>query len=75
VSSTDRDNNNGNRDNNRAVDAQTRERLRTASWWTFGGTVVSMLAAIGGALLGPYEIVTRRGYTRRDYATRVTAAP
>lgn len=55
---------------NRNVDRQTRERLQSASWWTFGGTILSMLAAIGGALLGPYEIVPRRVYVKREYSGR-----
>ena len=67
---------NGGRDdnqNNAGVDRDTRERLQAASWWTFGGTVLSVLAAIGGALLGPYEIVARRD-DRRGYA-RTTTVP
>jgi hypothetical protein len=61
------------RDNEGSVDTQvadrvTRERLQSASWWTFGGTILSMLAAIGGALLGPYEFVSRRTYVRREYS-------
>jgi MFS family permease len=60
---------------NRAVDRDTRDRLQAASWWTFGGTVISMLAAIGGALLGPYEIVPRRVYVRRDYTAGGVTTP
>jgi hypothetical protein len=37
-----------------------RQRLQVASWWTFFGTLISLLAAIGGAMLGPYEFVARR---------------
>jgi MFS family permease len=65
---------NGARDN-RNIDRQTRSRLQSASWWTFGGTILSMLAAIGGALLGPYEIVSRRAYVTREYASRTVQAP
>jgi ABC-type transport system involved in multi-copper enzyme maturation permease subunit len=36
------------------------ERLQVASWWTFFGTLLSVIAAIGGAMLGPYEFVARR---------------
>lgn len=43
-------------------EVRVRDRLRAASWWTFAGTLLSMLAAIGGALLGPYEFVVRREY-------------
>lgn len=39
---------------------QERQRLQVASWWTFFGTVLSLLAAVGGSMLGPYEFVARR---------------
>jgi hypothetical protein len=65
----------GNSRDTRTVDRQTRDRLQSASWWTFGGTIVSLLAAIGGALIGPYEIVTRRTFVRREYASRPVAGP
>ena len=39
---------------------QNRQQLQEAAWWTFFGTVLSLLAAIGGAMLGPYEFVARR---------------
>jgi hypothetical protein len=52
----------------RQVDRETRERLQTASWWTFGGSLLSMAAAIGGALLGPFELVSRRQYVRSEVA-------
>ncbi len=59
--------------NRAAQDAQYRDSMRTASWWTFGGMLVSLLAAICGALMGPYELVMRRDY--RDYrGSRTTAA-
>jgi len=41
-----------------------RQRLQVASWWTFFGTLLSLLAAIGGAMLGPYEFVARRSTDR-----------
>jgi hypothetical protein len=37
-----------------------RQRLQVTAWWSFFGTVLSLLAAIGGAMLGPYEFVARR---------------
>lgn len=45
--------------------AGNREALRNAAWWSFGGTLLSLAAAIGGALLGPYELVSRREYRSR----------
>jgi hypothetical protein len=39
---------------------ENRQRLQETAWWTFFGTVLSLLAAIGGAMLGPYEFVARR---------------
>jgi hypothetical protein len=51
------------------VDRETRERLQIASWWTFGGTILSMLASIGGALLGPFELISRRQYARSELIT------
>ena len=41
---------------------RARERGKTASWWAFAGTLVSMIAAIGGALVGPYEFTARRDH-------------
>lgn len=51
---------------NTQVDRRTRERMEATAWWTLGGMVLSIAAAIGGALLGPYEIVSRREYRRVD---------
>jgi hypothetical protein len=42
------------------VDSVDRGRLQVASWWTFIGTILSLVAAVGGAMLGPYEFVARR---------------
>lgn len=39
-----------------------RDQGRESSWWAFAGTLASMLAAIGGALVGPYEFTIRREY-------------
>jgi hypothetical protein len=41
---------------NAANDPETRQQMKDtatqATWWTFGGTVASMIAAIGGAVVG-----------------------
>jgi hypothetical protein len=42
--------------------------MQVASWWTFFGTLLSLLAAIGGAMLGPYEFVARRTVRTRTIA-------
>jgi hypothetical protein len=42
-----------------------RQRLQVATWWTFFGILLSLLAAIGGAMLGPYEFVARRAVRGR----------
>lgn len=49
------------RDRDRDGNRDVVDDARTMSWWAFGGTLLSMLAAIGGALVGPYEVVLRRG--------------
>jgi hypothetical protein len=51
-----------------ATDDSDRQRLQVASWWTFLGTLLSLLAAIGGAMLGPYEFVARRTVRTRTVA-------
>jgi hypothetical protein len=42
----------------------TMQRAREAgvggSWWAFAGILLSMVAAIGGALVGPIELTVRR---------------
>ena len=43
---------------------------QVAAWWSFFGTALSLVAAIGGAMLGPYEFVARRS-TRRCVTSRV----
>jgi hypothetical protein len=50
------------------VDPAARDRMQAAAWWTLGSTVLSLISAIAGALLGPYEFVARREY-RRDALT------
>jgi len=43
-----------------ATSDSDRQRMQVASWWTFFGILLSLLAAVCGAMLGPYEIVARR---------------
>jgi len=52
-----------------------RDDAQTAAWWAFGGTLLSMLAAIGGALVGPYEVVLRRGYATATVVRSNRAGP
>lgn len=47
---------------------RVRDRLITASWWSFAGTFVSMLSAIFGALLGPHVVITHRNLAARPIA-------
>jgi ABC-type transport system involved in multi-copper enzyme maturation permease subunit len=51
-----------------------REQGQRSSWWAFAGMLISMLAAIGGALIGPYEFTIRREFrtTVRESRTDVT---
>jgi hypothetical protein len=51
-----------------AASDNDRQRLQVASWWTFFGSLISLLAAIGGAMLGPYEFVARRAVRVRAVA-------
>ncbi len=41
---------------------QAREASKEGSWWAFAGILMSMVAAIGGALVGPVELTIRRDY-------------
>jgi hypothetical protein len=47
------------KDNNSKTPHQTREELRAASWWAFGGSLVSLFAAMLGAIVGPTISVVR----------------
>jgi ABC-type transport system involved in multi-copper enzyme maturation permease subunit len=40
--------------------ARAREAGKRGSWWAFAGMLASMVAAIGGALVGPVELTVRR---------------
>ncbi|HUP81762.1 MAG TPA: hypothetical protein VM260_24635, partial [Pirellula sp.] len=42
-----------------AID-RIREAGRDGSWWAFAGILLSMIAAIGGAMVGPVELTVRR---------------
>jgi hypothetical protein len=48
------------RQDNAADTERVRKTASAASWWAFGGTMLSMIAAIAGALFGPYEVVLHR---------------
>jgi len=39
---------------------QMRRAGREGAWWAFAGILMSMVAAIGGALVGPVELTVRR---------------
>ena len=39
---------------------RAREAGKEGSWWAFAGLLLSMVAAIGGALVGPVELTVRR---------------
>jgi hypothetical protein len=43
---------------------RAREAGKEGSWWAFAGMLLSMVAAVGGALVGPVELTVRRD-TRR----------
>ncbi len=45
---------------NQRTDDRAREFGRNASWWAFGASFVSLLAAVGGAMVGPIELTIRR---------------
>lgn len=59
-----------------ASDPQTQAVATRAAWWAFGGTLLSMLAAIGGSLAGsgPSPIL-RRFVTVSSSRTTLTAPP
>lgn len=39
---------------------RAREASKEGSWWAFAGILLSMVASIGGALVGPVELTVRR---------------
>lgn len=56
-----------------AID-RTREAGQQGAWWAFAGILLSMVAAIGGALVGPVELTVRRDrrYLREQHTPPVT---
>jgi len=51
---------------------RAREAGKEGSWWAFAGMLMSMVASIGGALVGPVELTVRRDTRRfRDPHTPV----
>jgi len=54
-----------------ANDPQTLRNATATAWWTFGGILVSMLAAIGGALSGSGPTLAFHNFMRRTtYVSR-----
>ena len=52
---------------------RAREAGKEGSWWAFAGLLLSMVAAIGGALVGPVELTVRRDTRHlRDLPPRTT---
>jgi ABC-type transport system involved in multi-copper enzyme maturation permease subunit len=52
---------------------RAREAGKEGSWWAFAGMLISMVAAIGGALVGPVELTVRRDTRRfREEQTPLT---
>jgi ABC-type transport system involved in multi-copper enzyme maturation permease subunit len=52
---------------------RAREAGKEGSWWAFAGMLISMVAAIGGALVGPVELTVRRDTRRfREQQTPIT---
>jgi ABC-type transport system involved in multi-copper enzyme maturation permease subunit len=52
---------------------RAREAGKEGSWWAFAGMLISMVAAIGGALVGPVELTVRRDTRRfREQQTPLT---
>lgn len=63
-------------DESRQADMERiREAGREGSWWAFAGILLSMVAAIGGALIGPVELTVRRDPRHfRDQQTPLTGS-
>lgn len=62
-------------DNNSKTPHQTREELRAASWWAFGGSLVSLIAAMLGAIVGPTISVVRHEMPAGRSRNVLTRAP
>jgi len=61
--------------NVRQLGHEAKEKLMVASWWTFGGTFVSLLSCILGALVGPTIVVVRHKYPAHRSTIPVTTTP
>jgi ABC-type transport system involved in multi-copper enzyme maturation permease subunit len=63
-----------NTDRGRSDQQNDMERARNVgketSWWAFAGLLLSMVAAVGGAMVGPVELTVRRD--TRHYRTPTT---
>ena len=52
---------------------RAREAGREGAWWAFAGILLSMVAAVGGAMVGPVELTVRRDHRHfRDEHTPLT---
>jgi hypothetical protein len=61
-------------DERRDAMERAREAGKEGSWWAFAGMLLSMVASIGGALVGPVELTVRRDTRRfRDPQTPVVS--
>lgn len=45
---------------NQFPQTRIRDASREGAWWAFAGILLSMVAAIGGAMVGPVELTVRR---------------
>jgi len=57
-----------NREQSQVNREQWREAGREGAWWAFAGILLSMVAAVAGALVGPVELTVRRD-TRHGHDT------
>ena len=62
-------------ENVRRLGYEAKEKLKVASWWTFGGTFVSLLSCILGALVGPTIVVVHHKYPAHRSTIPVTTTP
>lgn len=60
-------------ESHQAAIERARDAGKEGSWWAFAGMLLSMVAAIGGALVGPIELTVRRDTRHsRDHHTPST---
>jgi len=62
-----------NSNHGRTISEEARSKLKAGAWYAFGGTLLSMLAAVFGASLGPTFVVTH--HKVRLQRTPVTTIP